>query len=55
MLLFGIYMGVYLKKFIYREKILVLVAKEYYEYKFCYLDDLLDNFIVTLYKNKRII
>ena len=52
--LFGIYIKVYLKKFIYKKKILVFIIEKYYEYKFYYLNDLLNNFIIILCKNKKI-
>ena len=55
MFLFKTYIKVYLKKFIYKKKMLVFIVKEYYKYKFCYLNNLLNNFIITLYKSKRII
>ena len=53
--LFKTYTEVYLKKFIYKKKILVSIVKKYYEYKSYYLNNLLNNFITALYKNKRII
>ena len=53
--LFGIYIEVYLKKFIYKKKILILIIKEHYEYKSYHLNNLLNNLIIILYKNKRII
>ena len=55
MLLFRIYIEICLKKFIYKEKILVPIVKEYYKYKSHCLDNLSNNFITVLYKNKRII